>query len=128
MKKIFGFIMIGTNNLATSSKFYDLIFAPLDLIKVLTTERYIGYAQKNIPGDIVFYITKPFNKEPATYGNGTQISLLADSKEAVDKFHQVALNNGARNEGSPGIRSGDYYAYIRDPDGNKICAYSVVIN
>jgi len=128
MKKIFGFIMIGTNNLATSSKFYDLIFAPLDLIKVLTTERYIGYAQKNIPGDIVFYITKPFNKEPATYGNGTQISLLVDSKEAVDKFHAITLKNGVTNEGSPGIRSRDYYAYARDLDDNKICVYTITSN
>ena len=121
MKKLC-FIMVGSNDLLKSSKFYDAVFAPLDLIKVYTGESYIGYAQENNPTDIEFYITEPFNKEPATYGNGTQISLLANSTEAVDKFHAIALANGGTSEGSPGIRSGDYYAYVRDLDGNKICA------
>ena len=121
MKKI-AFVMIGSNDLLASSKFYDAVFVPLNLIKVHTSENYIGYGQKNNPKEIEFYITKPFNKKPATYGNGTQISLLANSTEAVDKFYSIALENGGKSEGSPGIRSGDYYAYVRDLDGNKICA------
>ena len=123
MKKTFGFIMVGTNNLAESEKFYNAIFFPLDLCQVLTTKRYIGYAQKNNPKEIKFYITKPVNKKPATYGNGTQISFLVDTKKKVEEFHMIGLKNGGINEGLPGIRSGDYYAYIRDLDGNKICAY-----
>ena len=51
------------------------------------------------------------------------ISFLADSNKAVDSFHASALENGGVNEGLQGIRSdGNYYAYIRDPEGNKICA------
>jgi len=121
MKKLC-FVMVGSNDLLASSKFYDAVFVPLDIIKVYTGKNYIGFAPKNNPEEIEFYITKPFNKEPATYGNGTQISLLANSTEAVDKFHTIALENGGTSEGSPGIRSGDYYAYVRDLDGNKICA------
>jgi len=121
MKKLV-FVMVGSNDLLASSKFYDAVFAPLDLIKVYTGKNYIGYAQKNNLKEIEFYITKPFNKEPANYGNGTQISLLANSTKAVDEFHTIALENGGTSEGTPGIRSGDYYAYIRDLDGNKICA------
>ena len=49
MKKTFGFMMVGTNNLTDSEKFYNAIFLPLDLCQVLTTERYIGYAQKENP-------------------------------------------------------------------------------
>ena len=128
MKKIFGFIIVGTNDIVTSAKFYDAIFVPLNLIQIITTKLYIGYAKKNTPSDIEFYITKPFNKEPATYGNGTQISLLVDSKEAVDKFHAITLKNGVTNEGSPGIRSRDYYAYARDLDDNKICVYTITSN
>ena len=123
MKKTFGFIMVGTNNLAESEKFYNAIFFPLDLCQVLTTKRYIGYAQKDNPKEIKFYITKPVNKKPATYGNGTQISFLVDTKKKVEEFHMIGLKNGGINEGLPGIRLGDYYAYIRDLDGNKICAY-----
>ena len=123
MKKTFGFMMVGTNNLTDAEKFYTAIFTPLDLSQVLITERYIGYAQKDNPKEIKFYITKPVNKKPATYGNGTQISFLVDTKKKVEEFHMIGLKNGGTNEGLPGIRSSDYYAYIRDLDGNKICAY-----
>ena len=126
MKKTFGFMMVGTNNLIDSEIFYSAIFVPLDLSKVLTTERYIGYAQKDNPREIKFYITKPVNKKPATCGNGTQISFLVDSKKKVEEFHAIGVKNGGTNEGSPLIRSGDYYAYIRDLDGNKICAYCIL--
>ena len=119
-------MMVGTNNLTDSEIFYNAIFVPLDLSKVLTTERYIGYAQKDNPREIKFYITKPVNKKPATYGNGTQISFLVDSKKKVEEFHMIGVKNGGTNEGSPLIRSGDYYAYIRDLDGNKICAYCIL--
>jgi len=120
-----GFIMIGTNNLEASSKFYDAILLPLGIIKVLSTERYIGYAKKNYSKKIELYLTKPYNKEPATNGNGTMIALQTNSRTSVDKFHAIALENCGVNEGSPGPRHDDnYYAYIRDADGNKICAYT----
>ena len=124
-----GFVMVGTNNLQTSAKFYDLILLPLGLTKVFVGERYIGYASKDNKDEIEFYITKPHNQEKATYGNGTQISFLADSKLSVDKFYNIALQNGGLDEGSPGPRPSDtsgYYAYIRDFSGNKICAYAKI--
>ena len=123
MNNIISFIMVGTNNLEKSSKFYDSIFVHLGLKKVITTERYIGYSNSDNPEEVKFYITKPHNKENATVGNGTMVALFADSKEAVNKFHAAAIKNGAINEGAPGIRSdGNYYGYIRDNDGNKIAA------
>ena len=119
-----GFVMIGTNDLETSSKFYDATLFPLGIVKILNTERYIGYAKKNNQ-NITLYITKPFNKDAATNGNGTMIALLSESRAMVDKFHSIALENGGVNEGLPGLRhDNNYYAYIRDLDGNKICAYS----
>jgi len=115
--------MVGSNDLNKSAKFYDAVFVSLGIKKVKTTEKYIGYAQKNNLNEIEFYVTKPYNKEVATYGNGTMVSFLADSTKAVDDFHASALKNGGVNEGLPGLRSdGNYYAYIRDPEGNKICA------
>jgi len=122
-----GFATIGTNNIQESCKFYDVVLPTLGIKKVLTTERYIGYAINNNLEKIEFYLMKPFNKEAATYGNGTMIAFLAKSRFEVDNFHKVAIENGAINEGVPGFRpsdSRDYYAYIRDVDGNKICAYS----
>ena len=97
--------MVGSNDLNKSAKFYDAVFVSLDIKKIKTTEKYIGYAQKNNLNEIEFYVTKPYNKEVATYGNGTMVSFLADSTKAVDDFHASALKNGGVNEGLPELRS-----------------------
>ena len=123
MNKVIGFVMVGTNDLEKSSKFYDSILAQLGMKRVTITERYIGYGHSSEDSGVKFYITKPHNKENANAGNGTMVALSAETKEAVDKFHKTALENGATDEGSPGPRSdGNYYGYIRDHDGNKITA------
>ena len=123
MNKTIGFVMVGTNDLEKSSKFYDAILAHLGMKRVTITERYIGYGHSSEDSGVKFYITKPYNKEIATSGNGTMVALSAETKEAVDKFHKTALENGATDEGAPGPRSdGNYYGYIRDHDGNKITA------
>ena len=127
MNKVIGFVMIGTNNLEKSSKFYDTILAHLGMKRVTITERYIGYGYSSEDSGVKFYITKPHNKENATAGNGTMVALSAETKEAVDKFHKTALENGAVDEGAPGVRSdGNYYGYVRDHDGNKITARCVI--
>ena len=126
MNKAIGFVMVGTNDLEKSSKFYDAILAHLKMKRVTVTERYIGYGFSEDDG-AKFYITKPHNKENANAGNGTMVALSAESKEAVNKFHVTALEIGAVDEGAPGERSdGNYYAYVRDPDGNKIAARCVL--
>ena len=123
MNKVIGFVMVGTNDLEKSSKFYDAILIHLGMKRVTITERYIGYGHSSEDSGVKFYITKPHNKENANAGNGTMVALSAETKEAVDKFHKTALENGATDEGAPGPRSdGNYYGYIRDHDGNKITA------
>ena len=123
MSKVIGFVMVGTNDLEKSSKFYDAVLFHLGMKRVTITERYIGYGHSSEDSGVKFYITKPHNKENANAGNGTMVALSAETKEAVDKFHKTALENGATDEGAPGPRSdGNYYGYIRDHDGNKITA------
>ena len=120
---ILDFVMVGSNDYKKSSEFYDAVLEPLKLKKTVTTEKYIGYSHLNDPNKTQFYVTSPVNGQPATFGNGTQITLLADSKEVVEKFYEIAMSKGATDEGGPGVRSdGNYYAYIRDFDGNKIAA------
>ena len=124
---ILNFVMVGSNDYKKSSEFYDAVFEPLKLKKILTTEKYIGYAHSSEPEKVIFYITNPVNGKPATKGNGSQVTLTADSKEAVEKFYEIAISKGATNEGAPGVRKdGNYYGYIRDLDGNKIAAKSVL--
>lgn len=122
------YIMVGTNNVKKAAKFYDAALAPLGLVKTGSDSRYIGYGPKNAPKKSQFYVTKPYNKKAATFGNGTMISLVAKSKKAVDGFHAAAIAAGGKDEGKPGPRpagAGNYAAYVRDLDGNKICAYCV---
>ena len=126
MNKAIGFVMVGTNDLEKSSKFYDTILAHLEMKRITVTDRYIGYGYSEDDG-AKFYITKPHNKENANAGNGTMVALAAQTKQAVDKFHKTAIESGAIDEGAPGPRSdGNYYGYIRDHDGNKITARCVL--
>ena len=123
-----GYVMVGSSDLKKSKAFYDVVLAVIGIVSIYEDEVCVGYAREG-KQDVEFYITKPANGEPVTYGNGTQISFLTESKEQVDKFHKTALGLGAQNEGDPGFRPSDsnvYYAYIRDPDGNKICSYTSV--
>lgn len=86
---------------------------------------YTAYAPKIAPGDIEFYVTKPFDQNAATAGNGSMVAFKVDQRRCVDLFHQIGLENQGLDEGAPGLRPADgtvYYAYVRDPDGNKICA------
>ena len=120
------YLMVGTSNLKRSAKFYDAALAPLGLVRAMENNRYVGYGPKSAPKKSKFYVTKPYNKKPATSGNGTMIALVAKSRRAVDGFHAAALASGGTDEGKPGPRHADssiYLAYARDPDGNKICAH-----
>ncbi len=122
-----GYVMVGTNNLDKAIIFYDEVLKIINLTRKDTDDVCAGYTQNNGDGSIEFYVTKPSNKKTATFGNGTQVSFLVSSREIVDKFHEIALKAGGTSEGSGGERpegSGVYYSYIRDLDGNKICAFT----
>jgi predicted lactoylglutathione lyase len=122
---MFAFITIGTNNLKKSSQFYDELLKTLGIVRVIQDERYVGYSKEDNLEIIELYIMCPFDKKKATIGNGTMISFDGKNPEKVNEFHQKALKIGATNEGFPGPRHGeDYYAYIRDLDGNKICVFA----
>ena len=123
-----GFVMVGTNNLDKAINFYDKLLNTINLQRVVTNEKYAGYSLKDKPDDVEFYVTNPVNKEKATFGNGTQISFLVNSKDLVNKFYNTGIKLGGADEGAPGIRSGDYYCYFRDLDGNKVCAFAKVDN
>ena len=124
---VLDFVMVGSNDHQKSGDFYDAVFEPLKLKRILKTEKYLGYAHSSDPDKVQFYVTHPVNGETATFGNGSQTTLLADTKEAVDKFYEVAISKGATDEGAPGVRKdGNYYGYIRDLDRNKIAAKSIL--
>jgi hypothetical protein len=101
-----------------AAKFYDAALAPLGLVRTWSDNRSLGYSPKNAPKKSMFYVTKPYNKKPASFGNGTMISLTAKSRRAVEGFHAAALASGGTDEGKPGPRpagGSNYVAYARDP-------------
>ena len=122
-----GYVMFGTNNIIESTAFYDSFFDKLGIIKVEIQKGFVGYAIKKHPENVIFYLTKPYNNEKASFGNGTMIAFEASSNMVVNDCHSIALKLGAVNEGSPGLREGygsTYYSYFRDLDNNKVCIFS----
>ena len=121
-----GFVMVGTNNLNKAIKFYDTLLNTIELQRVVTNEKYAGFASKEKPAEVEFYVTNPVNNEKANFGNGTQISFMVNSKDLVNNFYNTGIKLGGKDEGAPGVRSGDYYCYFRDLDENKICAFTKI--
>ena len=122
---MFNFITIGTNDLKNSKIFYNELLKSINIKNVIETDRYIGYAKNSSLNKVEFYLMLPHNKKTATFGNGTMITFEIISKKDVDMFYNLALKLGATDEGLPGPRHEEhYYAYFRDLDGNKICAFS----
>ena len=122
---MFSFITIGTNDLKNSKIFYNELLKSINIKNVIETDRYIGYAKNFSLNKVEFYLMLPHNKKTATFGNGTMITFDIISKKDVDMFYNLALKLGATDEGFPGPRNEEhYYAYFRDLDGNKICAFS----
>ena len=122
---MFSFITIGTNDLKNSKIFYNELLKSINIKNVIETDRYIGYAKNSSLNKVEFYLMLPHNKQTATFGNGTMITFDIISKKDVDMFYNLALKLGATDEGLPGPRHEEhYYAYFRDLDGNKICAFS----
>lgn len=120
---VFTHVVVGTNDLENSRRFYDATLAPLGL-------RYMGpmgeHAHMYGTDKPAFMTTRPRNGKQACFANGGTIGFAAASREAVDKFHAAGLANGGSDEGAPGPRPFSptaYGAYLRDPDGNKLCAY-----
>jgi len=116
------YVTIGTNDLRRAAGFYDQLLAVLGAKRVWELERSVGWGTSAKAS--VVAVIKPFDTKPATVGNGTMVALAARSEAEVDAVYQKALALGAQDEGPAGPRAGGYYAaYIRDLDGNKLCAF-----
>jgi catechol 2,3-dioxygenase-like lactoylglutathione lyase family enzyme len=125
--EIFSHTAVGTSDMERSSRFYDAVLAPVGLVRQKSFRIASGYGPKDFGGiNLPFWILRPQDRKPASAGNGVTVAFNAPSRTAVDAFHAAALANGGTDEGAPGLRTHyhpDYYgAYVRDPEGNKICA------
>jgi len=121
-----GYLMIGTNDLAQSLSFYDAVFAPLGYQKVEIKERYVGYGDPSTGNGTEFYVTGPYDRQPATTGNGTMVAFPVPTLSVLHEIYQISEDKGGAKDGAPGPRLADsptHYAYVRDPAGNKLAFY-----
>ena len=119
-----GYVTVGTNDLARAAKFYDAIAAEMGVGRMMDFDGFIAWGVPE--GGAGIAAIKPFDGNAATVGNGVMVALEAKDKAQVHKLHEIALANGGSCEGAPGPRgdSGFYAAYFRDPDGNKLNAFT----
>lgn len=125
---LLGYITLGTNDLAAATKFYDKLFAKINVGRImpeLEAQGFIVWAKDM--ASTGFSITKPYNGEPATVGNGSMAALSVSDPETVQALYDLAIEMGGQCEGEPGHRGGGFYAaYFRDLDGNKLNAYCMI--
>ena len=126
---MFSHMMVGSNDLARSKTFYDALFVAVGGKPGVYDEKgRLAY----IHGGSVFLVTKPLNGEPATHGNGTTFGFAIEGPAQADAWHKAGVENGGTAvEDPPGVRESGmgplYLAYLRDPDGNKLCALHRVV-
>ncbi len=120
---MFSHVMLGVNNLDASKKFYDALFGTLGIGPGVANRDRFFY--RSPTGS--FGITTPINGESATHGNGSTLGFTMQTPDQADAWHAAGITNGGTTcEDPPGWRDGSvgrlYLAYLRDPDGHKLCA------
>ena len=119
---MFSHIMIGTNDLDRAKTFYDAVLGTLGVAPGFVDRHRIWWRTP----EGVFSVSKPIDGQPATVGNGSTFGFACNSPEQADAWHAAGLAHGGSTcEDPPGVREGAagklYLAYLRDPDGNKLC-------
>ena len=121
---MYSHMMVGSNDIARSKSFYDALFGAVGGKPGITDEKGRLIYMHN--GGI-FLVSPPINGEPACHANGGTIGFAMSGPEQADAWHKAGAENGGTPiEDAPGVRTGAmgalYLAYLRDPDGNKLCA------
>ena len=112
------YVMVGTNRFEQAVAFYDALLTDMGATRAYATEKNVGWGWGI--GTPMFIVTRPFDQQPATIGNGSMVAFDVESAELVDSLHSKAVALGGTSEGEPGPR-GEYLhvGYCRDLDGNK---------
>ena len=125
---MFSHVMVGSNDIERSKRFYDAVLGVLGAGEPARDVASAGYVRLFYRHDGgTFCVSEPKNREAATCANGGTIGFKCNSPEQVREFHDVAVAHGGTSiEDAPGLREGTmgalHLAYVRDPDGNKLCA------
>ena len=121
---MFSHVMVGCSDVARSKTFYDAVFAALGVGPGFVDDNRRFFYQSPTGA---FGVSLPINGQPVSHANGGTIGFICKSSEQADAWHAAGVANGGTScEDPPGYREGGmgkmYLAYLRDPDGNKLCA------
>jgi len=126
---MFSHVMVGSNDIERSKRFYDAVLSVLGAGEPLRNQNGTGQVRLFYRHDGgTFCVSEPIDGESASFANGGTIGFKCNSPEQVQQFHDTAIAHGGRSiEDPPGLREGSrlgamHLAYVRDPDGNKLCA------
>lgn len=125
---MFSHVMFGTNDIERSKRFYDAVLKVLGAGDAIENTNQTGQRRLFYRHDgVAFGVSEPIDGQPATVSNGSTIGFKFQSPEQVRQFHDVAVAHGGTSiEEPPGPRTGPsgvlHLAYVRDPDGHKLCA------
>lgn len=114
-----GYVTLGTNDMEKAAAFYDELLGELGAGRFMETDQFIAWSLGS--GSPALSVTRPYDGNAASVGNGVMVALAVDSADKVDAIHGKALELGGRDEGPAGPRTDEFYAgYFRDLDGNKL--------
>jgi catechol 2,3-dioxygenase-like lactoylglutathione lyase family enzyme len=117
-----GYVTLGTNKFDEAAKFYDELLAVIGAGRFMDSDTFIAWTTG--PKSPAISITRPYDGNEATVGNGIMVAIAAGTTETVDALYAKALELGGTDEGAPGLRLDNFYAgYFRDLDGNKLNAF-----
>lgn len=125
---MFNHIMVGSNDIERSARFYGAVLGVLGVGEPIRNAAPSGHVRLFYRHDgSNFCVSEPINGQPATCANGATVGFKCGSGDQVQAFHDAAVAAGGTSiEEPPGLRTGAmgqlYLAYVRDPDGNKLCA------
>ncbi len=119
-----GYITIGVSDIDKASSFYDDLLAEVGAKQLFGQDRIKFYGTG--PGTPMLAICIPYDEQTPQHGNGNMIAIPGGDRAGVDRLYAKAMELGASDEGEPGERLPIFYgAYVRDPDGNKLCFYEM---
>lgn len=114
-----GYLTIGTNDVPRAAAYYDALLAEVGGKRMMSDDNFVAWTS-DTPG-AAFAVSKPFDGNPATVGNGVMVAIAVAGEDDVKRVYAKAIELGGTDEGEPGPRGDSFYAgYFRDLDGNKL--------